>query len=84
MSALLLLGFRKACWNDKKGLCKKCAPDLGVEMDAAQASRSVEEVWAHAKMSEEDKHFTETDWREDWIIKTYPCIVFVLLRCRQC
>jgi len=46
---------RKACWNGKKGLCKQCAPDLGVEMAAAQASRSVEEVWAHAKMAEEDK-----------------------------
>jgi membrane protease subunit (stomatin/prohibitin family) len=55
---------RKGCWNSKKGLCKECAPDVGVEMAAAQASRTVEEVWAHAKMSEEDKHLTEADWRE--------------------
>ncbi|HOU28058.1 MAG TPA: zinc ribbon domain-containing protein [Thermoleophilia bacterium] len=55
---------RDHCWNEKKGLCKQCAPDLGVEMAAAQASRSVEEVWAHAKMAEEDKHLTEADWRE--------------------
>lgn len=55
---------RKSCYNEKKGLCKNCAPDLGVEMAAAQASRSVEEVWAHAKMAEEDKHLTEEDWRE--------------------
>ena len=55
---------RELCWNEKKGLCKQCAPDLGVEMAAAQASRSVEEVWAHAKMAEEDKHLTEEDWRE--------------------
>ena len=55
---------RKSCWNVKKGLCKQCAPDIGVEMAAAQASRSVEEVWAHAKMAEEDKHLTEADWRE--------------------
>jgi len=55
---------RTGCWNEKKGLCKKCAPDLGVEMAAAQASRSVEEVWAHAKMAEEDKNLTESDWRE--------------------
>ena len=40
---------RKACWNNKRGLCKECAPDMGVEMSAAQASRSVEEVWAHAR-----------------------------------
>ncbi len=55
---------RKSCWNNKKGLCKECAPDLGVEMAAAQASKSVEEVWAHAQMAEEDKHLSEKDWRE--------------------
>ena len=55
---------REQCWNEKKGLCKQCAPDLGVEMAAAQADKSVEEVWAHAKMAEEDKHLTEADWRE--------------------
>jgi len=27
------------------------------------ADKSVEEVWAHAKMAEEDKHLTESDWR---------------------
>ncbi len=52
------------CWNDKKGLCKNCAPDLGVEMAAAQASKSVEEVWAHAAMAEEDKHLDEANWRQ--------------------
>jgi len=55
---------REQCWNEKKGLCKQCAPDLGVEMAAAQADKSVEEVWAHAKMAEEDKHLTDKDWRE--------------------
>lgn len=55
---------RKGCWNEKRGLCKECAPDLGVEMSAAQANRSVEEVWAHAKMAEEDKKLTEGNWRE--------------------
>jgi len=55
---------REERWNEKKGLCKQCAPDLGVEMAAAQADKSVEEVWAHAKMAEEDKHLTEADWRE--------------------
>ena len=55
---------RKSCWNTKRGLCKECAPDLGVEMSAAQASRSVEEVWAHAAMAEEDKHLGEENWRE--------------------
>lgn len=55
---------RKSCWNTKRGLCKECAPDLGVEMSAAQANRSFEEVWAHAKMSEEDKKLSEGNWRE--------------------
>jgi hypothetical protein len=55
---------RESCWNTKKGLCKECAPDLGVEMAAAQANKSREEIWAHAKMAEEDKHLTEKDWRE--------------------
>ncbi|NLG97055.1 MAG: zinc ribbon domain-containing protein [Chloroflexi bacterium] len=54
----------KSCWNHKRGLCKGCAPDLGVEMSAAQASRSVEEVWAHAAMAEEDKKLAEGNWRE--------------------
>lgn len=55
---------RKSCWNQKRGLCKNCAPDLGVEMSAAQASRSVEEVWAHAAMAEEDKKLETKQWRE--------------------
>jgi len=55
---------RQKCWNEKRGLCKNCAPDMGVEMSAAQASRSVEEVWAHAAMSEEDKKLSEANWRE--------------------
>lgn len=55
---------RDKCWNDKRGICKNCAPDMGVEMSAAQASRSVEEVWAHAKMSAEDKQLSESNWRE--------------------
>jgi len=62
---------RKNCWNMKKGLCKECAPDLGVEMAAAQSSRSVEEIWAHAKMAEEDKKLSEKDWR-DGIRATCP------------
>lgn len=56
---------RKSCWNDKKGLCKQCAPDLGVEMAAAQASKSVEEVWAHAAMAEEDKKLDTAQWRKN-------------------
>jgi hypothetical protein len=55
---------RTGCHNEKKGLCKDCAPDLGVEMAAAQASKSVEEIWAHAAMAEEDKKLSTEVWRE--------------------
>jgi len=56
---------RQQCWNDAKGLCKNCAPDLGVEMAAAQSSRTVEEIWAHSKMAEEDREMLkEESWRE--------------------
>ena len=51
---------REQCWNEKKGALQAVRPDLGVEM---VADKSVEEVWAHAKMAEEDKHLTESDWR---------------------
>lgn len=54
----------KSCWNAKRGLCKACAPDLGVEMSAAQSARSVEEIWTHAAMAEEDKKLAEGNWRE--------------------
>jgi hypothetical protein len=54
---------REACWNTRKGLCKGCAPDLGVEMAKAQSDRSVEEVYAHAAMAEEDKHLGTETWR---------------------
>ena len=64
---------RKSCWNAKRGLCKECAPDLGVEMSAAQASRSVEEVWAHAKMAEEDKRLAEGNWRETIVASCPNC-----------
>jgi membrane protease subunit (stomatin/prohibitin family) len=64
---------KKSCWNTKRGLCKECAPDLGVEMSAAQASRSVEEVWAHAKMSAEDKKLSEGNWRETIIASCPKC-----------
>ena len=55
---------RDNCLNVKKGLCKNCAPDLGVEMAAAQASKSVEEVWSKAAMAEEDKKLDTASWRE--------------------
>lgn len=56
---------RKSCWNTKKGLCKECAPDLGVEMAAAQSSRTVEEIWAHSQVAEADREMLqEKSWRQ--------------------
>ena len=55
---------RKSCWNTNKGLCKNCSPDLGVEMAAAQSSRTVQEIWAHSKMAEEDREMLKDEsWR---------------------
>jgi hypothetical protein len=64
---------RNSCWNEKRGLCKECAPDMGVEMSAAQAARSREEVWAHAKMSAEDKKLSESNWRETIVASCPKC-----------
>lgn len=62
---------RESCWNESKGLCKECAPDLGVEMAAAQSQKSVEEIYAHAAMAEEDKKLGKEYWREG-IVATCP------------
>lgn len=61
------------CWNEKRGLCKSCAPDMGVEMSAAQARRSQEEVWAHAAMSAEDKKLAASNWRETIVASCPEC-----------
>ena len=55
---------KKSCWNNAKGLCKNCAPDLGVEMAAAQASRTTQEIWEHSQVAEEDRAMLkEENWR---------------------
>ncbi|MBN1618013.1 zinc ribbon domain-containing protein [Candidatus Dojkabacteria bacterium] len=55
---------KEVCWNEERGLCKGCAPQLGEEMAAAQAQHSQEEAFAHARMSEEEKHLGEKDWND--------------------
>lgn len=64
---------RERCWNKTKGLCKECAPDIGVEMARAQAQKSVEEVYAHAAMAEEDKKLGKEYWREGIIASCPKC-----------
>jgi hypothetical protein len=55
---------KEVCWNEERGLCKNCAPELGEEMAAAQAQHATQEAHAHARMSEEEKHLSEEDWKE--------------------
>jgi len=56
---------RKSCWNIERGLCKNCAPDLGVEMSAAQSSRTVGEIWSSSQVAEEHKGMLkEESWQE--------------------
>ncbi len=56
---------KERCWNNTRGLCKNCAPDMSVEMAAAQASRTVEELWAHSQVAEEDRTMLKTEsWRQ--------------------
>lgn len=45
----------KRCWNETRGLCKDCAPDLAAEMSAAQSEAAVQEARekAHAAESEQ-------------------------------
>jgi hypothetical protein len=40
---------RDLCWNASRGLCKGCAPDLGVEEAATEAEVDVEEVREKAR-----------------------------------
>ena len=74
----------ESCWSTKRGLCKECAPDLGVEMSAAQASHSVEEIWAHAAMAEEDKRLGEEHWRETIRATCPECEVPLAVNAKFC
>lgn len=65
---------QKSCWNHTKGLCKNCAPDLGVEMSAAQSDRAVEEIHAHSRMRNEDREMLkEKAWRETVVASCPEC-----------
>ncbi|MBE2197584.1 MAG: zinc ribbon domain-containing protein [Anaerolinea sp.] len=55
---------RKSCWNDQRGLCKNCAPDLGVTMSTAQSRKAVDAAWENAAMSDDDKRTVSGGWGE--------------------
>jgi hypothetical protein len=48
------------CWNADKGLCRNCAPDAEVEIDAARAQGEVEAVKVRAR-SEGEKRGEQID-----------------------
>ena len=55
---------RKNCWNEKRGLCKQCAPDLAVEMSATQAAKAVDAIRENASISAEDQKVVSGDWSQ--------------------
>jgi hypothetical protein len=39
----------EVCWNQSRGLCEECAPDLGEQAAAIQAQVAVEQAWTQAR-----------------------------------
>jgi ribosomal protein L40E len=35
---------KRNCWNQQRGLCKECAPDLAVEISAQQSAKALEQI----------------------------------------
>jgi membrane protease subunit (stomatin/prohibitin family) len=45
---------RKSCWNESRGLCKNCAPDLAVKISAQQAYKAQEKISMEVTADAED------------------------------
>jgi membrane protease subunit (stomatin/prohibitin family) len=45
---------RKACWNEARGLCKNCAPDLAVKISAQQSAKAQEKIYSDVTADAED------------------------------
>ncbi len=45
---------KKNCWNQQRGLCKNCAPDLAVEISAEQSARAMEKIQTEIGADAED------------------------------
>jgi DNA-directed RNA polymerase subunit M/transcription elongation factor TFIIS len=56
---------RKSCWNNKRGICKNCSPDLEVEASAAQATKVREAVWEKPAASTDDQAVANADWSQN-------------------
>jgi DNA-directed RNA polymerase subunit M/transcription elongation factor TFIIS len=64
---------KKRCWNGLAGLCKSCAPDIGVEMAAAQASKTRDKIWESADVSTEaEKVITKKETWKDGVKAACP------------
>jgi hypothetical protein len=51
------------CWNETRGLCKECAPDLAAEMSAMQADAAVEAAREKVRVAESER-VTEKDFAQ--------------------
>ncbi len=57
---------RGKCWNAGRGLCKECAPELAVEMAAAQANKTADMAWERAQVAQSDRALLQSDvWEEE-------------------
>jgi hypothetical protein len=41
------------CWNEKRGLCENCAPNLEEEATAAQATAASKQIWTKARTADQ-------------------------------
>jgi len=46
---------KKSCWNQQRGLCKDCAPDLAVEISAQQSAKAMEQIQTSVGVDAEDE-----------------------------
>ena len=46
---------RKSCWNQARGLCKACAPDLAVAISAQQSYKALEKIQTDISADTEDE-----------------------------
>ncbi len=45
---------KKNCWNQQRGLCKNCAPDLAVEISAQQSAKALDQIQTSIGIDAED------------------------------
>jgi len=45
---------KKNCWNQQRGLCKNCAPDLAVEISAQQSAQALNKIQQDIGVDAED------------------------------